>query len=37
VLQTELGLEPTPEVQRLQTEVLGGGRTGGAPRLLRAI
>jgi DNA-binding SARP family transcriptional activator len=37
VLKTELGLEPTPEVQRLQTEVLSGVRGPGKTGLLRVV
>ncbi|EIV93543.1 AfsR/SARP family transcriptional regulator [Frankia sp. QA3] len=36
MLKTELGLDPTPEVQRLQTEVLSGVRGGTLSSLLRA-
>ncbi|MER6227091.1 AfsR/SARP family transcriptional regulator [Streptomyces sp. 900105755] len=35
VLRTELGLEPTPEVQRLQAEVLNGAHGGSVTALLR--
>lgn len=35
LLVNELGLEPAPEVQRLQTEVLNGVRSGALPGLVR--